>query len=221
MAVAKVLSRSKVLPQSRKGRFVVTYRGQAYSCDVIGAAFVPKVRLYGWLADDSFLLTFSESLLKRAVDRQLAGPKEPKPDDSVAAVKPWLGRHLCLQVSHELLDVANTLSQGQYRRDMQRKAWGNLAILNEWKQVFPNEDPVAVHRRVWDVELVCPSGGRYVWNDAWKTMESTLYGHPGEPKDGPPAPALLNTFNTASFGIDFEDNGLRARVNLQRTAGAP
>jgi hypothetical protein len=102
---------------------------------------------------------------------------------------------------------------------MQHTAWANLPILNEWKRRFPTEDPVAVHRRVWDVELVCPGGGRYVWNDAWKSMESTVYGHPGEPKDGPPAPAVLSTFDTGSFGLEFEPNGIRGRVRLERGAG--
>ena len=44
---------------------------------------------------------------------------------------------------------------------------------------FPDRDPVAVHREVWGVTLVCPGGGKYVWNAKYGTMESTVYGHPG------------------------------------------
>ena len=43
--------------------------------------------------------------------------------------------------------------------------WGNLPILNEWKRLFPDRDPVEVHQQVWQVELVCPGGGKYVWNE--------------------------------------------------------
>ena len=44
-------------------------------------------------------------------------------------------------------------------------------------------------------------------------MESTLYGHPGEPMPGPPLPAALRDVQPGNFGITFEENGLRARVD--------
>jgi len=99
---------------------------------------------------------------------------------------------------------------------MQRLAWRSLPILNEWKSLFPDRDPVDVHQRAWKVRLVCPGGGTYVWNDAWKTMESTVYGHPGEPKVGPKAPPALEAIERGDFGLTFEEQGLRARVRLER-----
>jgi hypothetical protein len=45
-------------------------------------------------------------------------------------------------------------------------------------------------------------------------MESISYGHPGEPKQGPPFPAALRELAQANFGITFEDDGLRTRVEL-------
>ena len=47
-------------------------------------------------------------------------------------------------------------------------------------------------------------------------MASTIYGHPGEPKDGPPAPPMLSSFAAGSFGLTFENQGLRARAELSR-----
>ena len=41
-------------------------------------------------------------------------------------------------------------------------------------------------------------------------MESTVYGHPGQPKIGPTAPPELLNFRFANFGITFENQGLRA-----------
>jgi hypothetical protein len=103
---------------------------------------------------------------------------------------------------------------------MQASAWGNLAILNEWKRQYPDRAPVEVHRRIWQSELVCPGGGKYVWNERYATMESTVYGHPGEPKQGPAAPPVLSNFRTAEFGLTFEPQGLRAQAALKRESNA-
>jgi len=115
-----------------------------------------------------------------------------------------------------VLEVANAVTRDQYQAMMQASAWGNLPILNEWKRRFPDRDPLRVHQQAWGIELVCPGGGKYAWNDKWQTMESTVYGHPGEPKEGPPAPPVLSTFRSASFGLSFENQGLRARAVLHR-----
>jgi len=47
-------------------------------------------------------------------------------------------------------------------------------------------------------------------------MESTVYGHPGEPKPGPGVPPALLDFARGAFGLTFENQGLRARVSLER-----
>jgi hypothetical protein len=99
---------------------------------------------------------------------------------------------------------------------MQVRCWGNLAILNEWKRLYPTEDPVKLHEILWQTRLVCPGGGQYAWNDEWKTMESTVYGHPGRPKDGPGAPEAVARFKTGNFGLTFENQGLRARLEITR-----
>ena len=60
------------------------------------------------------------------------------------------------------LDALNELRHGVapgedgLRGWMQRLAWSNIAILNEWKRLFPDQDPVAVHERLWGVRPVCP-----------------------------------------------------------------
>jgi hypothetical protein len=99
---------------------------------------------------------------------------------------------------------------------MQLLSWGNLPILNEWKRMYTDLDPVAVHEQVWKIRLICPGGGKYVWNDKYQTMESTVYGHPGEPKTGPNDSPLLSEFASGSFGLTFENQGLRAQVSLEK-----
>jgi hypothetical protein len=103
-----------------------------------------------------------------------------------------------------------------YRSLMQSLAWSNLPILNEWKHLFPDQDPVQVHQRLFGVTLHDPAGGSYVWNEQWQTMESTTYGHPAEPKDGPDLPAALAGVKSVDFGLTFEDRGLRARAAIDR-----
>lgn len=176
-----------------------------------------NLAVYYAASGESLLVTLSEPLLKRAIDRQLArdevkakGEKPPVPE------RPWLGESVGFQAERKLLEVAAALSRREYQDMMQRRAWSNLPVLNEWKRRYPDQDPVKLHARFWQTELVCPGGGKYVWNDQWQTMESTVYGHPGEPREGPPAPPLLGQVRRGNFGLSFEEQGLRARVVLER-----
>jgi hypothetical protein len=166
---------------------------------------------------DALLVTLNENLLKRAIDRQLARTAETKDKPAPPATeKPWLGSNVGLQVDRKALELVSHLSRNEYEATMQARAWANLPILNEWKRLYPDQDPVELHERVWQIRLICPGGGRYVWNETFQTMESTVYGHPGEPKNGPVAPPLLTEFAHGSFGLTFENQGLRARVSLER-----
>jgi hypothetical protein len=108
-----------------------------------------------------------------------------------------------------------------YQAYMQSLAWSNLPILNEWKRRYPDQDPQVLHERLWQERLLDPAGGRYVWNEKWQTMESTVYGHPGEPKPGPLRPSALNGLNSASLGVTFEEQGLRGRVQIERAETPP
>ena len=128
---------------------------------------------------------------------------------------PLAGGNAVLCVDREVLEIANRLARDEYQAMMQASAWGNLPILNEWKRKYPDRDPVDVHRRLWHAELLCPGGGKYMWNEKCGTMESTVYGHPGDPKQGPPAPPVLSSFRKADFGLTFENQGLRARATLK------
>lgn len=198
-----------------------------------GLRDVEDLAVYYSASGDALVVTLREDVLKRAIDRQMARDKaksaspppprpqgesgdEPAADQALAAAKPWLGSSVGLRVDRQVLELLAGLGWQQFQQTMQLRAWGNLPILNEWKRRYPSEDPVSVHRRVWHTELVCPGGGKYVWNAKWQTMESTVYGHPSEPKPGPAAPPALAAFAAADFGLTFEEQGLRARVELRR-----
>jgi len=176
-----------------------------------------KLAVYYSASGDALILTLNEELLKRAIDRQTARRTAKKDGkESPKTALDWIGDNMCFQIDRRFLDVFQPLFAENYRHMMQARAWGNLPILNEWKRRYSGKDPVKVHEEFWHRRLVCPGGGEYRWNTEWQTMESTLYGHPGEPKPGPALPAALRDGELGNFGITFEENGLRARVELHR-----
>ncbi|MHC4956406.1 MAG: hypothetical protein ACYTGZ_21400 [Planctomycetota bacterium] len=161
------------------------------------------------------VVTLSEDTLKKAIDRSLAR-KAGKADTAVR--RPWLGKHLGLQAHRDvlhLLDGAMGPREG-YRAELASRCWKNLPILNEWRRMFPGEDAVAMHAQITGVRLVCPGGGKYAWNDSWKTYESTAFGHPGAPKAGPDDPFPFAGWNYGNFGVTFEEDGIRARGEITR-----
>jgi hypothetical protein len=173
--------------------------------------------IYYSTAGGMLLITPSEALMKRAIDRQIASTQpSPKPG-AIASTQPWLGDHFCAQFDTKgLTKVIASILDPSFGSEMQKQAWGNLPILNEWKHRFPDQDPVQLHERLWQTQLVDPAGGVYSWNDKLQTMESTIYGCPESPKPGPVLPPALDALQRANFGITFENQGLRAKAELYR-----
>ncbi len=178
---------------------------------------VKEPSLYYAISGDSLLVTFNLDMLKRALDRQTVR-RAAKPGDktAVAPARPWLGKSACLTVDKKMIGLLSDSRHHQYENELRLHSWNNLPILTEWKLRYPDQDPVELHEKYFNTRLVCPGGGQYVWNQRWQTMESTAYGHPGEPKPGPTVPALLSGFSDLNFGLTFEDKGLRARMELPR-----
>ncbi|TXT18800.1 MAG: Uncharacterized protein FD138_4410 [Planctomycetota bacterium] len=220
----------------------LTHREQPYvkvSSARHGAAGVEEldnVALYYSTVGDGLILTPNEEVMKRAIDRQLArdqnapgerggvSPPTSSPSSRGADAVPlaknldsWLGDSVAVKFDHALPQFFLWFAEvADPRQAAQTNSWSNLPILNEWKRRYPDRDPVEVHARFWNTELVCPGGGRYVWNEHWRTMESTVFGHPGEPKLPEKFEAPLFPFAKASFGLTFELDGLRSRLELLR-----
>lgn len=198
-----------------------THAGQEYVKVSAGpkARGLSKLSIYYVALPDLLVITLGEELLRRAIDRSLARDEAAKAGNPLPApAPPWLGKHLCLQVSREFLEFLEAARAGpdSTRSRMRLRSWNNLPILNEWKRRYPEADPAAVYERLSGSRLVCPGGGRYVWNETWKTMESTAFGHPGEPKEGPRDLLPFAGWAFGSFGLTFEDDGLRAACELRR-----
>jgi hypothetical protein len=177
--------------------------------------FGERLALYYYATGEALVLTLNEDVLKQAIDRRQAR----KAAKTQKKTEPWLGGSAALRVQASLLDRFLPVLEGEYQWLMQDQCWGNLPILNEWHRRFPGQDPVAFHQKHWGTKLLCPGGGKYVWNEAWQTYESSVYGHPGEPKSGPKVPPALSLFRQGEFGLTFENQGVRARAVLTRRAG--
>jgi hypothetical protein len=171
-----------------------------------------NLRVYYVASGDSFTVTLSETVVKRAIDRIMVRAKgEELPGGPKA-----LGENVAFHVNGATLPVISRVYSRGYQQAMQRVAFSNIPILNEWKKRFPDREPVEFHAEFWQQRLMCPGGGVYQWNEEFQTMESTVYGHPGMPKVGPGLPPALSQFSEGDFGLTFEKDGLRARVELQR-----
>ncbi len=180
----------------------------------------PSLTVYYAAMPGGLVVSLDEKVVTRFIDRQAKQPEAAtaKPIESPAAnaSRPWLGESLAARVSSPGFRVLATAGLGAYRTAISLQCWNNLPILNEWRRLYPDRDPVAVHEAVWGERLVCPAGGNYVWNPKWRTMESTVLGHPGEPKPGPDAIAPLRDLKSADFGISLQEGGLRAVVEIER-----
>ncbi|MEO2023298.1 MAG: hypothetical protein ABGX05_15865, partial [Pirellulaceae bacterium] len=179
-----------------------------------------KLAVYYSASGKALVLTLNEALLKRSLARRsardAAATAGKRPAGNSPGQAAWTGKSMGLQVKQEFLKLLEYGLDEGYRNSMRRLSWSNLAILNEWKQRYPAADPVELHERFWQRRLVCPGGGKYVWNEEWRTMESTVFGHPGDPKSGKGFPDQLKQVKFGNFGVTFEESGLRARLELKR-----
>jgi hypothetical protein len=182
------------------------------------AEIFEKAGLYYALTAESLTVSLNEDLIKRALDR--LAERETKaanePNRANAGTSAWLGDTFRLELNGVPLRELIALADREHRKETGRLSWGNLSVLNEWKRMFPEEDPVAVHERLWGVRLVCPGGGRYVWNEQVRMMESTVYGRPTAPKEAEHSLPQLREFSGIRLGASIEDQGFRVRVELKR-----
>jgi hypothetical protein len=172
----------------------------------------PVNRVFLATVGDVLLITPNEALLERAIDRHL----DHKPDAQQQTQTPPLGESVSVSMSPHAPALSMWFNGTGSEPDLLQESWNNLPILNEWKRRYPDRDPLEVHRRYWGSELLCPGGGKYVWNDEWQTMESTTCGHPAVPKRLIKADAPKALFRRLDAGMTFELSGLRARLELQR-----
>ncbi len=156
---------------------------------------------------DRIVISLSEEVVKRALDRVIAS----KPADTAEG---WHGESMAGLATNEGLQVIRVLYREQLSNALRYRSFANLTILNEWRHRFGVEDPIAFHERLWGVRLVCPGGGEYVWNEDYRTMESTVFGHPANPTVEKGMVDPLADVESIAVGVTFEEDGLRARATV-------
>jgi hypothetical protein len=180
----------------------------------IGAdeAGIGDVSVYYATLSDAWILSLKKEALLQSLERRA----RRKAGAEAAPAAHWLGESAALEVAGEGLRLFELLFGEDLKDELKRGSWSNLAILNEWKRRFPEVDPLELHERLFSERLTCPGGGEYAWNAEWHTHESSVFGHPGEPRPGVALTPAWSAILRARFGITFEQEGLRAGAELTR-----
>jgi hypothetical protein len=170
----------------------------------------------------ALIVSLNEGVLTRAIDRELArtahtttGPvaADDQPP-TTRPIKPWLGESYCLHLTARFLQSVTASGKTEMQTEAQDTAWRNAPILNEFRRLLPDQDPVQAYSRVFGVTLIDGAGGKYEWDPQWQTMQSSVYGSPAQPKTGPTVLDSIQGMG-GNFGITFEHDGLRGRAEVE------
>lgn len=195
---------------------VRTHNKQSYVIVSGERADLETTAVYYAALPKALLMSLDEDVLRRAIDREIAGPSKEH------TVPLSAGRQLFLQTSPQFLaKVTDFLGSGSIENYQQQSSWRALPILNEWKKRFPGQNPLVVHRTTLGADLNCPGGKGYRWNAKAGTMESVAFGFPSAPRvDGKPL-SLLADYGLLRAGLEFAEGGLRAKLHAGQAQPAP
>lgn len=165
-------------------------------------------KLFYLPAPEGLTVTLNEGLMQRAIERLVAA-REAKAAGKPHPSAPWPGDQMSASIQPpflaQLSELRSGLSGGGVSSWMYGRTWSDIAILNEWHRLFPKEDPLAVHERLWNTRLVCPFGGTYRWNEDWLTMVATEVGAPDDPREPVTVPAAFAAIASLAAGVGFEE----------------
>jgi hypothetical protein len=190
-----------------------TYKDQAYV--KITIRYKPNIpqppALYYAVLSNQLVISPNVELIKRAYDRSLLTNNKNSNADVT-----WAGQNIAVRVNKNGCKVIELLADENYTRWLQKQAWNNLSILTEWHTRKGRLTEAEFHERFWPLPLFLPSGTDYAWNETWRTVESTAFGHPGQPKIPQTLQTPLANVKQADAGITFEEDGLRAVLKIER-----
>ncbi|MEZ6015222.1 MAG: hypothetical protein R3F49_08920, partial [Planctomycetota bacterium] len=180
--------------------------------------------LYYGIVPGRFIGSLREDVVLQALERAAVsrGAGEASEADVTEAARPWLGESLGVRFEEGFKDIlALGLIEHEVSAALRRRAFGALPILNELRQVAPDEDPVALQVQLFGTTVRCPGGGELVWNADLGTYESTVFGCPARPLAADALPAALSAVRRLSLGLTFDrlderTHGLRARAEVVR-----
>lgn len=167
-----------------------------------------EIALYYRVQPTLLTVSLREDLIKQSIDQ--------KEDEEVQEKHKWLGGSMGFQVNGKSISTLQSLTGENLVQTLQSRSWSNLHILNEWRREKSQQDAVGFHKAKWHTILTCPGGGTYQWNKKFQTYESTVFGCPAKPGKPENTQAFFSDLEHLSFGITFEDDGLRARTRILR-----
>ncbi len=156
-------------------------------------------------------VSLNEVMIKNAIERMKGRP------NSGITTMPWAqDSNVAVAVNKQALDIFKNMGSEYQGESVRSQAWSNIYILNELKRLFPEKDPQALYETLWHTSLSSPQTGDYVWNTEWQTMESTLFGHPGQPKAVQQRFGVVDNITSGNVALSFENNGLRVKAEYER-----
>lgn len=160
------------------------------------------------------LLSPNLDVVHRAIDREQSGSgvvfaKQDKEN--------WLGDHMNVKISDEFTDLLEKIFKRDFQRELIYPSWCNVPVLNEWRKHMPQRDSVELYNHMWHQQLIAVDGSGYEWDESLRSMKATHYGPPGEAiTPGHSIPPVYRNVKSAAAGITFVNDGIRARVRIER-----
>lgn len=156
----------------------------------------------------ALLISLDEKMLLAAIERE----QQPLVDKQDIAASPQ--QFFFNANPNFLYATLFSLNGNSFDATRQSKSWSAIPILNEWKQLHPDSDPVTFYNDRFASPIACPGGKGYRWNAEALTMESVAYGHPAGAKSDPVRVDWLERFSRINSQVNFEHDGLRVRAKL-------
>lgn len=164
------------------------------------------VAFYYAIDSRRLVVTPSEAIVKRALEAKGA------PTES----RPWLGESAALRFDRRAMSFFESVGAENYEDRIRTRAAMALPILDEWKRLFPDEDPVAVHERFFHERIVSHDGGPFEFDATRGAMTSSRLGDLARPRRLEAPLPILPGIEAVDLGIGFEHGGLRARGRIER-----
>ncbi len=198
------------------------HQGQPYVCirpvKGAGGGFIDldEVQICYAALPSVWLVTFREDLLKQALERVAANAQKGAEG---SAQSTWFAGSACLEFSPRLPLFLYGFGEDGFLETALASTWAALPILNELQRAFPGQDAQQIYAESFGAGTLGSGqggGAGFAWNEKWSSFESTLYGLPAAPRQGPTMKSLLAQIERLALGITFEQDGLRAKARLQR-----
>jgi hypothetical protein len=175
---------------------------------------IDDLRIYYSTMGSALVVSPNEAVIQNSLARRTGAAQA----NGVAGQMTPHGQNMSLHVDKRVFALATHLVGAEYSRELSNRSMQNIMILNEWKRLFPDQDPLDMHQKLFGVRLTCPAGGVYRWNEELGSAESTVLGSLVDPKQPTTIVMLWDNFERGAFGITFENDGLRAKVTLEHAS---